>query len=130
MGLIILTFGNMPCFGTICIYFSKVKLQTNIHPYAQRFTLHSLHDCFFAGSIQPEKMSKKIFKVAPQPTQDSGHTPDPLADLPESSYLCQNRYRILYPYKVQDFFCIRSILFSLCFHSCSQKKKKHSRKTS
>ena len=69
-------------FSTICIYFSKVKLQTNIHPYAQRFTLHSLHDCFFAGSIQPEKMMKKFFKVAPQPTRDSGHTPDPLADLP------------------------------------------------
>ena len=32
-----------------------------MHHYAQRFTLHSLHDCISAGSIQPKKMIKKNF---------------------------------------------------------------------
>ena len=78
---------------------------------------------FLPEAFSRKKWAKKFFKVAPQPTRDSGHTPDPLADLPESCYLCQNRYRILYPYKVQDFLHQADSVFTLFSLLFTEKEK-------
>ena len=78
---------------------------------------------FLPEAFSRKKWAKNFFKVAPQPTRDSGHTPDPLADLPESSYLCQNRYRILCPYKVQDFLHQADSVFTLFSLLFTEKEK-------
>ena len=61
---------------------------------------------------------KKFFKVAPQPTQDSGHTPDPLPICRKVPIFVKTAIESCAPIRCR-IFCIRAILFSLCFHSCS-----------